>query len=539
MKEANGGSKIDSGLGGPNPHTFGTSSRAAPLSPAAATAVSSASRTAPSVPTPVSTATSTKMQKGGGVPVTPTSMLRTQSASALTSDRDNSTGGESGDKSRRGSANIPPFAPSNVNKTNAINNASPASTASSDANRARLSSSLTKHVYAHNKDVSSTPEFGEGGQMNAGVGGVSDAFRQLTFSEEMEIFENDGRLPNVSDGTTTEAEQPAHEDVLVDLFNPLKLASIRSHKGEVRRTRDLVKGSSVRDYFSLFTQTDLHVPTADDQTLEMELEFKQGNRIGTSSQAAGATVIGGGTGTSRNVASGVGMPQADKAYLATYTSTVAARNIAEGFAGNVGSSVVATPVAATASYLTPTVSYSWRLAARRQSATDIVNAAAATSSGQSPARSDSSARAISPQPNSSGFGRGKMGNLSPSKPSTNSPMRSDQRAGVSSNGQNVSSLATATPSAAVPDATVGGVAAAPIANASSVTPLAASNGEPGGLSRSSSPGKQSLFASQRSPMNADPSDSLGLDLAIEKLQAGLVMRSPSSNPISRSKPIQK
>lgn len=229
------------------------------------------------------------------------------------------------------------------------------------------------------------------------------------------------------------------EDDLLDLFSPLNLTSIRDSRAAGRK-RDLFKSSNIRDYFSVFVQKEVPVPAAEEVKV-VPVKKEKPTKPGV-------------------VASGVGMPKAEKAFLASYSNTN------RGLPGNAiqtndglinlttVTTVSPTNSGPTASYQTPTLSYSWRLATRRKSTTAVdMNAAAAAA-----------AAAAVPSP------------------------RSHQRS-------------------------------SPLPHRREWSPPPRSRPSPGMVSasgnKSTSPSRSAL-----TPV-ADPSDTLGLDKAIEKLQMNL------------------
>lgn len=196
------------------------------------------------------------------------------------------------------------------------------------------------------------------------------------------------------DGDAEESEEDSvlvdhrmAEDDLLDLFSPLNLTSIRNHRGQ--RLRDLVKGSNVRDYFSVFVQKEVPVPAAEAEAPKEKKPIVK--------------VVG-------VAASGVGMPKAEKAFLAAYTSShqgqpSSAIQTSDGLI-NLTTVTTLSPTSSgpMASYQTPTLSYSWRLATRRKSTTaaNIHQAAAAAAAASlSPVLSQSPRhlRSTSPLPN--------------------------------------------------------------------------------------------------------------------------------------------
>ena len=143
------------------------------------------------------------------------------------------------------------------------------------------------------------------------------------------------------------------EDDLLDLFSPLNLTSIRNRRAH--RKRDITWGSSVRDYFSIFVQKEVPVPAAE------EVRFVPKKETTEKKPAVPA-------------ASGVGMPKAEKAFLQSFSNNnkgISGSSAIQPTDGLINltsiTSVSPTNSGPMASYQTPTLSYSWRLATRRKS----------------------------------------------------------------------------------------------------------------------------------------------------------------------------
>jgi hypothetical protein len=258
---------------------------------------------------------------------TPNSLLKTASASNLSTTQ--SAGAAS--RSRRPS-------------TATVQKGSPASSATGvSAARYGLRMSLTRGVYAaaasaQQKSVEQVPS----------VDGLT-----LSESGPVRMLGLDGQHVNGSaEGAVPFDPQPKEKELtsddLLDLFSPLHLSSIRTNRG--KRKRDVVKGSTVRDYFAIFEQRD--VPLA-------QPEDPHQKRVAR----AGIT------------ASGVGMPKTEKVFLEAYEYAKKGSPV-KAIQTNDGHISAASPTAAAAgggtapslaSYQTPTLSYSWRLATRRRS----------------------------------------------------------------------------------------------------------------------------------------------------------------------------
>lgn len=345
-------------------------------------------------------------------PIAPTSLLRTVSAGNVTSVSEYLRRGSS-------SSRLP------VPKRSTSPSGSGSTAPSGAPSRPRLSMSLSHGVYQRS---------------------ISEATSGL---EGMSLNYTPGAAPAESDAEASKspAKLPLDDDDLLDLFSPLHLTSIKNNRGQ--RKRDLVKGSGVRDYFAVFEQKDVQIaPTVETNK--------------TKKAKAG------------NVASGVGMPKAEKAFLASYGNANkgelgSAIQTADGLI-NTNVTTLATAsfnsaasgATAVASYATPTLSYSWRLASRRKS-TSSVNLGPAAA--QAIAASSPTNRALSPTPNRREWSPPPRVRAGPDTPSS------------------------------------------------------------GGLRSSTSPGRG------LAPTSADPSDSLGLDLAIEKLQSNLNARSAGKAPV--------
>lgn len=340
-------------------------------------------------------------------PITPTSMLRTVSAGGNTFGL--------GDQLRRGSSSS--RLPVPAKRSTSPSGSGSTAPSGVPAARPRLSMSLSHGVYQRS---------------------IQDTLAEANASmQSMSLNYTPGATAD--NAASSPAKLPMNDDDLLDLFSPLHLNSIKNNRNQ--RKRDLVKGSSVRDYFAVFEQKDVPVvPTEDTNKTK---KAKTGN-----------------------VASGVGMPKAEKAFLASYSNSNkgapgSAIQTADGLINtNITTLTTAnTPAGAApvASYATPTLSYSWRLASRRKSTSSVnLNAAAAQAIA---ATASPTNRSISPTPNRREW----------------SPP--------------------------------------PRARAGPVTPSSA------GQRSSASPGRGLASTS------VDPGDSLGLDLAIEKLQSNLAARS--------------
>lgn len=361
-------------------------------------------------------------------PITPTSLFRTVSAGNVTDKSSNI------DLLRRGSSSSRLPVPSKRSTSPAGSNAS--ISASEAHNRRRLRMSLTRGVYQRSITETSTGMENMSLNFTPGTGPPPEPASDKPASKSPEKL-------------------AMEDDDLLDLFSPLHLTSIKNNRGQ--RKRDLVKGSGVRDYFSVFEQKE--VPAVVASVLE-----------DTTTKALAKKPRAG------NAASGVGMPKAEKAFLASFSNT---HKGAPGSAIQTADGLINTNIttlttasfnspasgAAVASYATPTLSYSWRLASRRKS-TGAVSlgpaAAQAVAAVTSPAN-----RAVSPTPNRREW-------------SPPPRVRAGQQAPSSAGGQ-----------------------------------------QHGGSS--SSPGRGVSVAASTS--SADLTDSLGLDEAIERLQSNLNARS--------------
>ena len=212
--------------------------------------------------------------------------------------------------------------------------------------RRRLSMSLSQGVYGH----------------RAANSGLVGELEDLTLTEASLLYTGVSAVD-----TATEAVIPFDESVdqsrekalssddLLDLFSPLHLASIRSHRGQ--RKRDVVHGTSVRDYFSVFDAKE--VPPLQ----------KEESILPKTAKAGPAT-------------SGVGMPITEKAFLSAYENTQkgVSSHAIQSTDGRIAAPLVTVTSASPASgagseamtsYQTPTLSYSWRLASRRRSTASI------------------------------------------------------------------------------------------------------------------------------------------------------------------------
>jgi hypothetical protein len=274
------------------------------------------------------------------------------------------------DPTRR-SPNQPPRPPSPANSSSPV-----------PTPRSRIRMSLTRSVY--NPTAAEVLDGTALGQMSIG----SPPVYMTDANGEM----HEGAVGAVPFEAGTSADSPSKQkeltdDDLLDLFSPLHLTSIRTHRGQ--RKRDVVKGSSVRDYFAVFEQKDVPLAPPED----------------TRNKRSAKLIV----------ASGVGMPNTEKTFLAAFASSQKGGPVTaiEPSDGHINPAAVtlttagnATGTAASlASYQTPTLSYSWRLAATRRRSTaspgqtaTVASAAASAMAQHRPASPQHSRREWSPPP---------------------------------------------------------------------------------------------------------------------------------------------
>lgn len=219
--------------------------------------------------------------------------------------------------------------------------------------RSRLRMSLTRGVYAASAAaVAAAQQADRSGLPNVEALTVSDSGPVRMLGLDDHDLHEDG----TAEGSVPfdYAQKEVTTEDLLDLFSPLHLSSIRAHRGQ--RKRDVVRGSTVRDYFAVFEQRDVPLAPPEDS---------HQRRVAR----AGIT------------ASGVGMPKTEKTFLEVYEQTKKGSPMkvihpGDGQIAALSPSTAQTTTAngsgpSLASYQTPTLSYSWRLASRRKSTSSI------------------------------------------------------------------------------------------------------------------------------------------------------------------------